>query len=205
MSEPTGVPLPSSPPSRPPSHLDLEFDSGINTSAAWTVSLSHPTSPKNELISSLSDEGADDTGILDEQPDADQEPERPARVLYAFEGKPEFRELTNVAAGDELNIIRENVGEGWSLVRVVGSTQSDERVGEMGLLPRSYYIVSSYTFSLLHGLCLSNTSHSLRPISRRPKVWKYLALTFAQRAGEKLRILQSPPRDHPSERHPPSR
>lgn len=110
----------------------FDFDAGINTSNAWTehreresVALStssHPTSP------SLSDdEGEEDVT----QEDVDG---RGARVLHNFEGKPEFRELT-AEAGDEIEIIREDAGEGWSLVR--------NSVGEMGLLPRTYYTVSA--------------------------------------------------------------
>ena len=151
MSDPVRVPLPSSPSSPPLSHLDIEFDSGINTSAAWTVSLSPPTDQntraalEHSAIACLSDEEADDIDSHERNAlDDGQETERPARVLYAFEGKPEFRELTNIAAGDELMVIREDVGEGWSLVRLVRGANGAERddAGEMGLLPRSYYIVS---------------------------------------------------------------
>ena len=60
---------------------------------------------------------------------------RPARVLHAFVGQPEFREIT-VAAGDEIDVFREDAGEGWSLVRDIK--------GEMGLLPRTYYTVCSH-------------------------------------------------------------
>ena len=57
---------------------------------------------------------------------------RPARALYAFEGKAEFREL-KVEAGDELDVVKEDVGDGWSLVR--------DATGEIGLLPKTYYTV----------------------------------------------------------------
>jgi sorting nexin-9/18/33 len=63
-----------------------------------------------------------------------QEIAHPARVLYAFEGKAKFRELS-VEADDELEVVKENVGEGWSLVK--------DSTGEIGLLPRSYYTVST--------------------------------------------------------------
>ncbi|KAG2052224.1 hypothetical protein BDR06DRAFT_1057840 [Suillus hirtellus] len=43
-------------------------------------------------------------------------PIKAARALYNFEGKAEFRELT-VEAGDELNSLKEEAGDGWSLVR----------------------------------------------------------------------------------------
>ena len=56
----------------------------------------------------------------------------PARASYKFEGKAEFRELS-VEAGDEVEVIKEDVGEGWSLVR--------DSLGEVGLLPQSYYTV----------------------------------------------------------------
>ncbi|KAG1902124.1 uncharacterized protein F5891DRAFT_1277218 [Suillus fuscotomentosus] len=59
-----------------------------------------------------------------------EEPVKAARALYQFEGKAEFRELT-VEAGDELNILKEEVGDGWSMVRVSS--------GEIGLLPQTYY------------------------------------------------------------------
>lgn len=57
---------------------------------------------------------------------------RPARALYPFEGKAEFRELS-VVAGDELEVVKEDVGDGWSLVQ--------DSTGETGLLPRAYYTV----------------------------------------------------------------
>ncbi|KAJ7640857.1 hypothetical protein DFH06DRAFT_1052595 [Mycena polygramma] len=88
-----------------------DFDAGINASTAWT-----------EHLGSLSDE----------EPDA-EEPEgstRPARALYDFEGKSEFRELS-VDAGDELEVVKEDLADGWSLVK--------NEAGEVGLLPRTYY------------------------------------------------------------------
>ncbi|KAG1901612.1 uncharacterized protein F5891DRAFT_1187482 [Suillus fuscotomentosus] len=59
-----------------------------------------------------------------------EDPVKAARALYNFEGKAEFRELT-VEAGDELNILKEEAGDGWSLVRVSS--------GEIGLLTQTYY------------------------------------------------------------------
>jgi sorting nexin-9/18/33 len=53
--------------------------------------------------------------------------------LYDFEGKAEFRELS-VSAGDELEIVKEELADGWSLVK--------NDLGELGLLPRTYYAVS---------------------------------------------------------------
>lgn len=98
-----------------------EFDAGINTSTAWTEhSLSRARSKKYD---GLPLEEAEEEGEL---------LTRPARALYAFEGKAEFRELC-VEAGDELEIVKEDVGDGWSLVK--------DSTGEVGLLPRTYYTV----------------------------------------------------------------
>ncbi|KAF9072231.1 hypothetical protein BDP27DRAFT_1320612 [Rhodocollybia butyracea] len=94
----------------------VEFDAGINASTAWTL---HQHSTESEL----SDE---------EQPLETNR--RPARALYDFDGKAEFRELT-VRAGDELQVVKEELADGWSLV-------SDVQ-GEMGLLPRSYLTFTS--------------------------------------------------------------
>jgi sorting nexin-9/18/33 len=104
---------------RPQSESD--FDAGINTSAAWTEHL--------ERASEI------DAGFLsDEEPDNqdDDDEGRPARALYPFAGKAEFRELS-VEAGDELEVMKEELADGWSLVKI-GS-------GEVGLLPRTYYTV----------------------------------------------------------------
>lgn len=151
-----------------------QFDSGINTSAAWTVSLTNPDgSPRLSLNTSstpipvsesLPEEEEEEeepqperAESVDEEGSLDQEETRPARALYNFQGKAEFRELTSVEAGDELEIVREDVGEGWSLARLAGSSRDRDRnsvlsgagsVGagagtEMGLIPRSYYIVSA--------------------------------------------------------------
>ncbi|KAI4522466.1 hypothetical protein K525DRAFT_255594 [Schizophyllum commune Loenen D] len=99
----------------------LDFDTGINTSAAWTEHLEHGY--------------ASDPASGDEaDQDAEEEQSRPARALYDFEGKAEFRELT-VYAGDELRVVREELPDGWSLVK----TES----GETGLLPRTYYTFTS--------------------------------------------------------------
>ncbi|KAF7344517.1 Sorting nexin lst-4 [Mycena sanguinolenta] len=77
-----------------------DFDAGINASTAWTEHLV-------ESAGSLSDE----------EPDEDVEgTNRPARALYDFEGKSEFRELS-VDAGDELEVVKEDLADGWSLVK----------------------------------------------------------------------------------------
>jgi sorting nexin-9/18/33 len=90
--------------------------SGLNASAAWTEHLERE---------SLSDEEPDSLDV--------KEDVRPARALYDFEGKVEFRELV-VGAGDELEIIKEELADGWSLVK--------NGLGQVGLMPRSYYAVS---------------------------------------------------------------
>lgn len=91
-----------------------DFDAGINTSTAWTEHLDGASLSDEEQLC--------ETG-------------RQARALYAFEGKPEFRELT-VEAGDDLDVIKERIPDGWSLVRRTVD-------GQIGLLPRSYYTVCS--------------------------------------------------------------
>lgn len=112
------------PPASTTNGLPPDFDAGINTSAAWTES--------RDKGRSLSDEETDPN---DPELDYLQVTGRPARALYSFEGKPEFREVC-VDAGDEIEVVREEVGDGWSLVKLfVG-----EGV-ELGLLPRSYYTV----------------------------------------------------------------
>ncbi|KAJ7073521.1 hypothetical protein B0H15DRAFT_868740 [Mycena belliarum] len=87
------------------------FDAGINASTAYTEHL--------ESSGSLSDE----------EPDEESN-HQPARALYDFEGKTEFRELS-VDAGDELEVVKEDLADGWSLVK--------NEAGEVGLLPRTYY------------------------------------------------------------------
>ena len=134
----------------PASTTDLpqDFDAGINTSAAWTES--------RDKGRSLSDEETDPN---DPELDYLQVPGRPARALYSFEGKPEFREVC-VNAGDEIDVIREEVGDGWSLVKLF-----IEGGVELGLLPRSYYTVrvtmnsnSLADLGLVHcGLCIFPT------------------------------------------------
>ncbi|TFK34438.1 hypothetical protein BDQ12DRAFT_366564 [Crucibulum laeve] len=111
-----------------------EFDAGINTSAAWTEHLESgsPSNSSGVIRKYFSESGARGS-LSDDEPDDDDEDEgdtRPARALFQFEGKVEFRELS-VEAGDDLEVIKEAVGDGWSLVRNVD--------GEVGLLPRSYY------------------------------------------------------------------
>jgi sorting nexin-9/18/33 len=101
-----------------------EFDAGINASTAWTEHL--------ESTGSLSDEEPD---TVDEEGT-----HRPARALYDFEGKGEFRELS-VDAGDEIEVVKEDLADGWSLVK--------NEAGEVGLLPRTYYTVRPFERSKL--------------------------------------------------------
>lgn len=133
------------------------FDAGINSSAAWTEHL------ERELDSlSLSDEekgpGAGRYGVFfssvdrtePKQPeDGDANIELPrgkfARVLYDFDGKGEYNEL-NLKAGEDIEILTEDLAEGWSLARIplLTTTGEDEdgHAGEVGLVPRSYFAVS---------------------------------------------------------------
>ncbi|KAG5636826.1 hypothetical protein H0H81_006680 [Sphagnurus paluster] len=94
-----------------------EFDAGINTSAAWTTHI-------------------ESGSLSDEEPDHGHEQEslRSGRALYDFDGKAEFRELS-VEAGDEIEVVKETLADGWSLVKNTS--------GEIGLLPRSYYTFTS--------------------------------------------------------------
>lgn len=120
----------------PPSELyprpQSDFDTGVNTSTAWTEHLENGPRKylsESDVPGSLSDEepdendGSEDLGVL---------PIRLARTLYQFEGKPEFRELST-EAGDAIYVLKEEVGDGWSLVK--------NSTGEVGLLPKSYYTV----------------------------------------------------------------
>jgi hypothetical protein len=119
------------PPASTTNGLPPDFDAGINTSAAWTES--------RDKGRSLSDEETDPN---DPELYYLQVPGRPARALYTFEGKPEFREVC-VNAGDEIEVIREEVGDGWSLVKLFV-----EGGVELGLLPRSYYTVGFDTYPI---------------------------------------------------------
>jgi sorting nexin-9/18/33 len=129
-------------------HPQLEFDSGINSSAAWAES-HKPGAPAPVLRRNVSESNANDRGSLsDEEPDDEEGGRtRRARALYDFQGKAEFREL-DVEAGDEIEIVKEDVGEGWSLVR--------NATGEMGLLPREYYTVRYHSYLLTSELIINS-------------------------------------------------
>ncbi len=147
-------------------HKQPDFDAGLNASSAWTAAspedarkslIAVSSSPHSTTlnVNGLSDEedesdpaGEDaDRSLEDPALSAEENPGRPARALYAFEGKPEFRELTAVRAGDRLEVLKEEVGDGWSLVRHFGERGSDEegeqkkQRNEVGLLPSTYYAV----------------------------------------------------------------
>ena len=119
--------VPGSPP--------LGFDASLNTSAAWTEHLDSDSSrSRSRSLSDSDDEDEDDH--FEEGIDG-----RGARVLFAFAGNAESREL-DVNAGDEITVIHEEAGDGWSLART--------RRGRVGLLPRSHYTVNPL---LLYCLC----------------------------------------------------
>lgn len=104
-----------------------EFDSGINTSNAWTEHLE-----RGEL--SLSDEERDG----EKSNGGSRGRGRLARALYDFEGLAEFQELS-VIAGDALTVLKEELADGWSLAKCKG---------EVGLIPRTYYIVSKFNYGV---------------------------------------------------------
>lgn len=147
---------PPGPPSSISQRPASEFDAGINTSHAWTEHLEGGTTPlpsaskarsrkffsESNTVAPLSDEIEEDI----------EDMTRPARALYSFEGKAEFRELT-VAAGDELEVVKEDVGEGWSLVK--------DSTGEVGLLPQTYYTVRVSGMMKRISLILLDYGHSL--------------------------------------------
>lgn len=93
----------------------LSFDAGINTSNAWVA--------EQDASQPLSDDEEDGS--------VGSETTRPARALYDFEGKTGFRELS-VKAGEEIDIIKEGLDDGWSLAKLKG---------KIGLIPRTYYTV----------------------------------------------------------------
>ncbi|KAH0826616.1 hypothetical protein J3R83DRAFT_4980 [Lanmaoa asiatica] len=109
-STPASIRIPASD-QRPRS--DHDFDAGINSSTAWTEHLDRESLSDDEPTDHLYGQH----GLS-------------ARALYQFEGKAEFRELT-VEAGDELEVLKQDVGDGWSLVKT--------EEGKIGLLPTAYY------------------------------------------------------------------
>ena len=111
-----------------------EFDSGINTSAAWTEHLQQSSLSDEEHENENDEATIRAPGRRYRNAPGRTRGGRPARALFFFEGKPEFGEIC-IQAGDELLVLKEEVGDGWSLVDVKG---------EIGLLPHTYYTVSSH-------------------------------------------------------------
>ena len=148
---------PPGPPSSISQRPASEFDAGINTSHAWTEHLEGGTTPSPSVSKARSRKFFSETNTVaplsDEEIEEDiEDMTRPARALYSFEGKAEFRELT-VEAGDELEVVKEDVGEGWSLVK--------DSTGEVGLLPQTYYTVCMSGVMKSISLILLNHGHSL--------------------------------------------
>lgn len=118
-------------------------------------------------MNALSDDEDETEAIEQDEEDGTfgDEMGRAARALYAFEGKPEFRELTSVQAGDMLEVLREDVGDGWSLVKSLGGPEGHT---EVGLIPQTYYAVKSYHFLIVDELTCEQSSllHSSLPTSR---------------------------------------
>lgn len=177
---------------------DPDFDAGLNSSSAWTEALSNPDGiPRASLaqynVNSLSDDEADeaDAKLREEvdDPVLDAEQGKPARALYAFEGKPEFRELTAVQAGDRLVVLREEVGDGWSLVKHYDGL--GERKPEAGLLPQSYYTVRVIHVPL--GDPHFDMSASLLPSSPTRLTLSSLLRPTAYQFAEKLQAHPSHP------------
>ncbi|KAF8591301.1 hypothetical protein K439DRAFT_1327615 [Ramaria rubella] len=144
-----------------------EFDAGINASHAWVAEHS---------------EGKDSgQSLSDDEEETDTDSGRAARALYDFEGKPEFRELT-VSAGDELDIIKEDLDDGWSLAKLEG---------KVGLIPKTYYAFTSEMVSapslLPHGQSQhhvhSGSSSSLTP-RNSPRTQKAALPLLPQTTGE---------------------
>ncbi|KIM70416.1 hypothetical protein SCLCIDRAFT_101191 [Scleroderma citrinum Foug A] len=121
----------------PSERLPPDDDIGINSSgASWAEHLDHAPLSEDET------EGASPEFDIDI---------RPARALYDFEGNAEYQEMT-VRTGDEIEVLREDAGEGWSLVRTL--------MGEIGLLPATYY---TYTPDLISALSEQDETHTQGP------------------------------------------
>lgn len=127
-----------------------EFDAGINTSTAWTE---HLVSPKPHSRQHFSESDAAPFTSVSDDYDSDKftydssalgKSTRRARALFSFSGTPAFRELS-VRPGDALFVLREDAGQGWSLVR--------DATEEVGLVPREYYEVCSF-FLIMGIYCL---------------------------------------------------
>lgn len=138
--------------------MSVDFDAGVNSSAAWTAELSlsdeETEHGHHRRLKSLPTQSTpllqDLMSPLEEDEEGESEPYeqgRSARAVYDFAGQPEYRELT-FKAGDALEILKEEVVDdetneevvGWSLARCNG---------DVGLAPRTYYTVSADEFHLL--------------------------------------------------------
>ncbi|KDQ07407.1 hypothetical protein BOTBODRAFT_180691 [Botryobasidium botryosum FD-172 SS1] len=116
-----------------------DFDTGVNTSVAWTEHLSERSSDSESEApdGNPKEREGDDTlkaRLLGEGPP------KPARALYDFDGQEDLNELT-MRAGDNLLILREKLSEGWSVARKISSTADPDE--PMGLIPRTYYQFTS--------------------------------------------------------------
>jgi hypothetical protein len=126
--------------------MPSDFDAGINSSAAWTArEPPSPKPPEDERIDGRNTLVLPDIVTADVR-DIESEPYdiRLARVVYDFVGKREFQELS-VRAGEELEILEESLSDGWSLARQKRESGSEGDTG-VGLIPRSYYVVSREYF-----------------------------------------------------------
>jgi sorting nexin-9/18/33 len=115
-----------------------DFDSGINSSAAWTEHVATRSEQVGHVQeASVSDEELGVTPAPTEEllnaetHDQTEQETFLARTLYDFDGKPEFGELA-IRAGVEVLVLKPDVGDGWSLV---------DCAGQVGLIPSSYYAV----------------------------------------------------------------
>ena len=139
------------------------FDAGINSSTAWTEHLERE-------LDALSFEDVEKPGSVgrrglffadfdkvelpseegvgtDDADDTEMQSGQLARVLYDFDGKEGYKELV-LRAGEDIEILTEDVAEGWSLARLVqtldtedGSPDKESRECEVGLVPRTYFAV----------------------------------------------------------------
>jgi len=128
-------------------NLGVNFDSGINASAAWTEHVASASEQQRGHVqeASLSDEEEDIASLVasssineplereEVDPPTIRQQKQPARTLYDFEGKPEFGELS-IQAGVDLLVLKADAGDGWSLV---------DYAGRVGLIPASYYALTS--------------------------------------------------------------
>jgi hypothetical protein len=85
-----------------------------------------PVSPKEDIEKTVDDRTPRASEVYS-QPIG-----RQARALYNFEGEASYQELS-FKAGDVLNVLEQQLSEGWSLA---------EKDGITGLVPESYITVS---------------------------------------------------------------